>query len=220
MKPASIVLLPALLALPSPAAAVPVLAPLKPCYVSAVTEEQWSSEPISITGSGFTPGAAVDLQLDGNAAGRTTAAGDGTIVAALNAPYQRTGERDFTLTAAEAGQPAVTLTSRVTALTVTVRPRNARAGQRVTFTGRGFTAPDVPVYLHYALRGKNRRTVKLATPAGPCGTFRVRRRQFPMRRPAIGLWTFRFEQDARFRTQPVRPFVQIPVEVRRRMIRG
>ena len=218
MKPA----LPALCALsllPAQAVAAPALAPLKPCYVSAEGEDQWSTEPISLTGSGFTPGASVDLQVDGNAAGRTTATGDGGLVHALNAPFQRSGEREFTVTATESGQPPVSATSRVTALKVVVTPKKARATQTVTFTGRGFTDPGTPVYLHYVLRGRNRRTVKLAQPQGPCGTFSVRRRQFPFRRPASGMWTFRIEQDARFRPQPVKPHFTIDVEVRRRLIK-
>ena len=219
MKPA-LLAVPALLLAAAPAAAVPALTPLKPCYVSAYSEEQWSSEPISLTGSGFTPGASVDLSLDGNAAGRTTATSDGSLVAAMNAPFQRTGERDFSVTATEAGQAPVTVASRVTALTVRVSPRRAKATQIVTFTGRGFTAPGVPVYLHYALRGEHRRTVKLAQPAGPCGTFTVRRRQFPMRRPASGTWTLRIEQDPRYRDQPVKPSVLMHVSVRRRFIKG
>jgi hypothetical protein len=219
MKPALLTLT-ALLASAAPAAADPALAPLKPCYVSAVSEEQESSEAISLTGSGFTPGAAVDITVDGNAAGRTTAGSDGTLVYGLTAPLQRSGEREFTVTASGAGQVPVTVVSRVTALRVTVTPKKARASQTVTFSGRGFTEPGTPVYLHRMLRGRNRRTVKLAVPTGPCGTFSVRRRQFPMRRPASGTWTFRFEQDARWRAQPVRPFFMIDVLVKRRLIKG
>lgn len=219
MKPALLALC-ALLATAAPAAAAPMLTPLKPCYVSAHSKDQWSSEPISLTGGGFTPGATVDLQLDGNAAGRTTAGSDGALVYALNAPLQRRGEREFTVTAAEAGLPPVTVASRVTALSMAVTPKKASPKQAVTFTLRGFTTPGVPVYLHHLLRGRNRDTVELGQPEGPCGTLKVRRKQFPMRRPASGLWTFRAEQDARFRTQPVKPFAMLEVRVRRRLIKG
>lgn len=219
MKPA-LPTLAALLATAAPAAAEPSLTPLKPCYVSAVSEEQESSEAISLTGSGFTPGASVEITVDGNAAGRTTASSDGSLVYGLSSPLQRSGEREFTVTATEAGQVPATVVSRVAALRVTVRPKKAKATQTVTFTGRGFTEPGVPVYLHHMLRGRNRRTVKLAQPTGPCGTFTVRRKQFPMRRPASGIWTFRFEQDARWRALPVRPFFLIDVRVKRRLIKG
>ena len=219
MKPALLTLT-ALLAAAAPAAAAPTLTPLKACYVSAVSEEQESSEAISLTGSGFTPGAAVDIAVDGNAAGRTTAGSDGTLVYGLSAPLQRSGEREFTITATEAGQVPASAVSRVTALSVTVKPKKAKATQKVTFTGRGFTEAGVPVYLHHMLRGRNRKTVKLATPTGPCGTFSVRRKQFPMRRPASGTWTFRFEQDAKWRLSPVRPFFMIDVLVKRRLIKG
>lgn len=209
----------ALLLLPAPATAAPTLAPLKACYVSAVSEEQASSEAISVGGSGFTPGATVDLQLDGNAAGRTTAGSDGAFAYGINAPIQSRGEREFTITAVEAGQAPVSVTSRVTALRVTGKPKNARPTQAVTFGGRGFTEPDIPVYMHYVLRGRVRRTVRLATPQGPCGTFSVRRRQFPFRRPATGMWTLRIEQDPRYRTESVKPHFLIDVLVQRRPVR-
>ena len=219
MKPALLAITALLGAAPA-AAAEPTLAPLKPCYVSAVSEEQESSEAISLRGSGFTPGAAVAISVDGNAAGRTTAGSDGAFVYGLNAPLQRSGEREFTVTATEDGQVPATLVSRVTALSVTVRPKRAKATQTVTFSGRGFTEPGVPVYLHHMLRGRNRKTIRLAQPQGPCGTFSVRRKQFPIKRPAIGTWTFRFEQDARWRELPVRPSFMIDVLVRRRAIKG
>jgi hypothetical protein len=218
MKPALLAVA-ALSVAAAPAAADPTLAPLKPCYVSAISEEQESSEAISLLGGGFSPGATVDISIDGNAAGRTTAGSDGSLVYGLNAPLQRSGEREFTVTATEAGQVPATVVSRVSALSVTVRPKKAKASQTVTFTGRGFTDPSTPVYLHYTLAGRNRRTVKLAQPTGPCGTFSVRRRQFPMRRPANGRWTLRIEQDPRWRDLPVRPAVLIDVKVRRRLIK-
>ena len=220
MKPALLLALCALLSLPATAAAAPTLAPLKPCYVSAHSEEQWSSEPISVTGGGFTPGAAVQLYVDGNVAGRTTAGSDGAIVHALNAPFQRSGEREFVLSAGEEGQAPISVTSRVTALDVNFKPKKARPSQAITFTGRGFTEPGTAVYMHYILRGKNRRTIKLGTPKGPCGTFTARRKQFPMRRPAVGTWTFRIEQDERFRTESVKPHFLIDVLVQRKPIRG
>ena len=218
MKPALLALA-VLLAAAAPAAAEPSLTPLKPCYVSAISEEQESSEAISLTGTGFTPGASVDIALDGNAAGRTTASSDGALVYGLNAPLQRSGEREFTVTATEAGQVPATAISRVTALKVRVKPKKAKATQTVTFSGRGFTEPGVPVYLHHMLRGRNRKTVALAQPTGPCGTFKVRRKQFPMRRPRSGTWTFRFEQDPLWRALPVRPFFVIDVLVKRRLIK-
>ena len=219
MKPALLTLT-ALLATAAPAAAAPSLTPLKPCYVSAIGEEQETSEVISLTGSGFTPGSSVAITLDGNAAGRVDAGSDGTLVYGLSAPLQRRGQREFTVTATEAGGAAASVTSLVSALSARVRPQRAKASQTVTFTGRGFTDPAAPVYVHYTLGGRNRKTVRLARPTGPCGTFTVRRRQFPMRRPASGRWTLRIDQDPRYRDMPVKPAVLIDATVRRRMIKG
>jgi hypothetical protein len=213
MKPALPAVL-VLLLLAAPAQAAPTLGPLKPCYVAAKSDGVWTTETISVTGSGFTPGADILLQLDGNAAGRAIAGSDGSLVSTLSAPSQNSGEREFTITAIDPTLGPVTATTLVTRLHVTVSPRKAKPTQTVTFTGRGFTTPDLPVFAHYTLRGKNRTTVRLAQPAGPCGTFSVKRRQFPMRRPATAEWLLRIDQDRRFRPVPTTAFVDLKIAVR------
>ena len=52
-----------------------------------------------------------------------------------------------------------------------------------------------PVYAHYVFGGKSLRTIKLGMPKGPCGTFNVKRKQFPFKkRPRVGTWTIQFDQ--------------------------
>lgn len=216
MKPALLTLA-ALLLVPAQAHAAPSLAPVKPCYVSVGVDEETGntiSETVDLAGTGFTPGAEVGLMVDGNVAGRAVADGGGAIRAAVQAPLQEKGERDFTVTATDPSQGSVVLTTKVTALSVRVTPTKARPTQRVTITGRGFTLGR-SVYAHYTRAGKDRKTVRLARPAGPCGTFKTRRRQFPMRRPATGLWILRIDQAKRYRTTPATAFVDLEIFVRR-----
>ncbi len=50
------------------------------------------------------------------------------------------------------------------------------------------------VYLHYVLHRRVRLTVALGMPTGPCGTLNVKRRYFPLHRPAAGTWSLQFDQ--------------------------
>lgn len=216
MKPALLTFT-ALLLLPAPALAAPSLAPLKPCYVSVGVDEQTGntiSETVEVSGTGFTPGAEIGLQVDGNTAGRAVADGAGAIRTTVQAPLQEKGERDFTLTATDPSFGAVLLTTKVTALTVKVTPSRAKPTQKVTISGRGFTMPGA-AYAHYTRAGRDRKTVRLAKPKGACGTFRTRRRQFPMRRPSTGLWILRVDQEKRYRAEPSTAFVDLEIFVRR-----
>jgi hypothetical protein len=181
-----------------------VLAPLKPCYVSAVTRGV-ASEPVQVAGSGFTPNSRVTLTIDGATAATDVAVdGGGNLAGAtVPAPLQERGQRAFTLTATEQDDASVTASasSLVTAVRVTARPRVARPTQRIRLAGRGFTQSG-PVWGHYYQGRRLRRTVRLAAhPAGPCGTFAVRRRQFPFF-PSRGLWLLQVDQQRRWEPSP------------------
>ncbi len=213
-------LLIAFVALPAaPAAAAPTLAALKPCYVSVLTvAKTFETEPVPVSGSGFTPGALVDVTVgDGLPVITLTVGADGNLPAGAVKPPVVTffGQQPFTITATERSNPAQTAStdSRVSRLSVRARPGRARPSSRVRFTGRGFTDPAAPVYAHYVLHGRLRRTVRVVRrPAGACGTFSVRRRQFPFR-PKTGSWTVQFDQRRSFMANP--PFVQLAIDVRR-----
>jgi hypothetical protein len=195
-------------ALAAPAAAA-TLQPLKPCYVSAQADEA-QREGIDIRGAGFTPLAAVDVYIDGVLAlsGQADVVGD--VVATAKAPYQRTGQRTFTLTVAERANPANTVTVQplVSALTVVLRPREANSFSRVRFRGRGFTAPR-PVFAHYLFYNRakdtlrHQKTVRLGRRTDePCGTFTVRRRQIPIRKPRTGPWLLQVDQQRAYSARP------------------
>jgi hypothetical protein len=206
----------ATLALAVPAAAgAATLDPLKACYVSVTPT---SREAVDVGGSGFTPGAIVDVAVDGAVVRTVQADAVGNLPPqVLQAPNQPRGERAFSVTAAQRANPAnaVTLTSNVTALNLGVHPQRARPSNRVTFRGRGFTGPG-GVYAHYLFKGRVRKTVTLASAvAAPCGTFKARRRQIPVRHPRTGTWTLQVDQQRRYSRAPDSVFVRVSIVVQR-----
>jgi len=203
-----------LLALPAAADAASLI-PLKSCYVS-VTEQ--TREGIDVAGNGFTGNAIVDIALDGQVERTIQADANGNLPPqVLQAPYQASRERAFSLSATERGNPAnaVTLSSNVTALNLGIQPRRARPSKRVTFRGRGFTGAG-RVYAHYLFKGRVRKTVTLKrSTAGPCGTFTARRRQIPVKRPKTGTWTLQVDQQRRYSRAPDSVFVRVSIVVQR-----
>lgn len=216
----------AALAAPAAAAATPVLVPLKPCYISVRVDPVSGdaiTEDVAVAGSGFTPGALVTLTVDGvTAATDVPVDGAGSLPKRIvKAPLQETGQRAFDVTATEQGDATQTVTtgSLVTALRVSAHPRKASPSQRIVFSGRGFTAAR-PVWGHYYKGRRLKRTVRFtAAPAGPCGTFRVRRRQFPFR-PRQGRWTLQIDQQRRWSASPATAFVKLDIFVRRELRLG
>ena len=213
-----------LVALVAPAAAhaVPTLQPLKPCYVTALTEAGPQSEGIQVTATGFTPNSTVDLAIDGapTAQGlQTDAAGALNLVDSVAAPFVASGTRTFTLTLTEQGNPANTVSAvaKSTALGVSVKPQSAKPSDRIRFKGRGFTE-DKGIYAHYIHKGKVRKTVRMARRPRTCGSFRVRRRQIPIRRPGLGDWTVQFDQSRRFVDPAATPIVFVRLGIRIRLV--
>jgi hypothetical protein len=205
----------AALAAPQAAQAAPMLAPLAPCYRSVDLAER---EPIQIQASGFTPGADVDVLLDGAAITTVKALDQGEVMGSLDAPYQARGERPFTLTLAEHGSVTNTVSaaSRVSALALRLKPKRAAPTRKVRFLGRGFIGQEV--FAHYLRAGKLRRTVSLGEPEGPCGRVDVRRRQFPFKRPKLGRWTLQVDNQADYTPDTVN--VKVTINVRRALRNG
>ena len=195
----------------APAAGAATLAPLKPCYRSV---DPQSREPVHVHAEGFTPGSTVDVSVDGLVEAQPQALPDGTVEGDVPAPHQPAGQRQFTLTVTEHDMPAntVSASSRVAALGLRLRPSRAPASKRVRFIGLGFT--DGPrVYAHYLHAGKVRRTVSLGVPKGPCGRVDVRRRQIPVRRPALGWWTLQVDNRPAYEERPAGVFVRVMIKV-------
>lgn len=208
----------AILALAGPYDVPPMLEPLKPCYVTVQTSaDSYETESLYLAGSGFTPGALVDVSIDGEiVAEGLQAREDGKLPGGtLPSPAVFKGERRFTLSAGERDNPSRTASTaaRVSVLSVAVKPKRARPSRRVRFRGRGFTEAR-PVYAHYLRKNKLRRTVKLErVTTGVCGHFSVRRPQFPFR-PSQGTWRVQIDQHRRLSDEG--PLFNLLIDVRRR----
>jgi hypothetical protein len=120
------------LAAPGAAQAAPVMAPLKPCYVTAASSAGPQQEGMNIQASGFSPNASVALTIDGQpyeGGSALQANQDGVLpVGAIPAPFVERGTREYTVTLTEVGNPAntVSTTTKSTALGVKLKPKEAR----------------------------------------------------------------------------------------------
>ena len=216
------------LAVPAGARAAVIDPPLKPCYVT-VGDALGERESVTFRASGFTPNSKVDLALDGQPvpggiALQTDASGALGALTPLSipAPYVAAGSRDFTISLIEQGNPAsvATAIAKTTALGISVTPKSARPSRRIRFRGNGFTGRK-RVYAHYVYRGKVRKTVRMARPTGPCGSWQARKRQIPIPNPATGRWIVQFDQLRRYVEPPDIPSVYVRLTIRvRRVFHG
>jgi hypothetical protein len=194
------------------------------CYVSVGSAPQ-QRQVVPVEAQGFTPNSPVDILLDGAPADATDdgvadpfyADAAGLVKAGVRAPYQPGGQRPFTLSVTDRGNPAntVSVTTKVTALGVELRPAQAAPSRRVRFLGSGFVR-RASVWAHYLFRGKVRATVRLAKRStAPCGTFSVRRKQIPVVRPHTGRWTLQIDQQKTYSPAPDTVFVRLEITVQR-----
>src|SRR6187200_1391905 len=126
----------AVLALPAAANAATFTQPLAPCYATTMGPNGPIGETFTIPASGFTPNSLVDLTIDGEnieSGIQTDATGALTVTQEYAAPYIPSGQRDFTVTLTEQGNPAnvATATAKTTALGVSVKPQQARPSSKV-----------------------------------------------------------------------------------------
>jgi hypothetical protein len=211
------------LAAAAPAAAAPSWdALLNPCYVTD-GPAPIQRETVRLRAKGFTPGAHLTLKMDGQVVngddglplvGRADI--DGKVAADIPAPFQGIGERPFSVQLLEAENKLNVLSagSLVTNLSVTLRPKRARPSRKVRFSGRGFTK-DAPIWGHYVFGGKVRKTIRLAPrPESPCGVFHAKRRQIPVRKPAVGDWTLQVDQQRRYSPHPASNAQRVFIRVR------
>ncbi len=168
------------------------------------------SDTVQLTGSGFTPGAAYQVVLDGQpltgGSGRIDANGNmsGRFVAPSVGTVSRIArQHTFRLSVQEgSNQPVTTFT--VSRLFASFKPDSGNPSTlRVKFSLYGFGLQgDVrpPVYVHYvAPGGKLARTVRLGTTSQACGFLRTReRRLFPFSAER-GKWRLQFDTRKAFR---------------------
>jgi hypothetical protein len=199
------------------------LTPLKPCYVSVTQRTpgappQITREALDLGGSGFGANSLVDISFNGQVDRTIQADGAGSLPPqVLQSPYQAGGQGTFTLTAAERGNPAntVSLPSRTTALTLSLTPKKSRPSRRVRYRGSGFTAQKA-VWAHYLYKGRVRRTVRLVRRINnPCGLFSVKRKQLPIRHPKLGRWRLQVDQQRKYSRVPAGVNVRADIDVQR-----
>ena len=199
------------LALSATPAQAATLAGLKPCYASTGRASE-QRENIVVAGDEFLQMWTVEILIDGVVVGTAPTGSVGEFQVIVDAPFQRRGQRRFTLEVRD-GLNSVVTQSRVTDLAVKVRPRRAAPSRRVRFRGRGFMR-DAPVYAHYLYGDKKRKTVRLARrPKGSCGKFRVKRRQIPIRNARTGRWIVQIDQRRKYAPEPNPVWVRLPIDV-------
>lgn len=184
------------------AAAAPTLTTDRSCYTRYQT--------IRLSGSGYQPGSAQTVSIDGvplpvtKNGGNTfipTAQGNVPANATLPAPPPAPGThsvRTYTISASSSpsGSPVTAQTTfRVVHTNVDVDPPFITAG-RVNFKALGFTYGP-KVYIHY-LKGRRQRHVatRLLGPTyGPCGRLRKRARMFLFRPVPPATYTLVFDNS-------------------------
>jgi len=182
-------------ALPASAQAA-TLAPGKPCF--------GDGDPITIGGTGYTPGAQVSVAADGRQFnGALTSSATGTIAGRL-LPFavasSRTQQSVFTATdtanPANVGQTTVTRAQ----LRVTVTPANASPRSRRRVRARGFTAG--PTLYRHITRGRSVSNARVAKLKGACREASVRTRLF-RRNARSGTYRVQFDTQRRYSSRTV-----------------
>lgn len=190
----------AILAVPAAAQAAQVRTD-RSCYL------QTPKTTVSVTGSGFSPGAPFAVALDGT----TLEGGSGAIDAAggmqgaFNPPMlgDSRDERRFHVSVTAGGATAATtftLTRFVAGFTpATGDPTTLRV--RFSVHGFGLAQANPDVFLHYVdpLR-RLRKTIRLGRAQGQCGSIArtAERRLFPFANPRGGRWQLQFDTSRRF----------------------
>lgn len=177
----------------------------KRCYVNRSESKR---ARMTVTGTGFTPGATVQItSSDGSVKRQTTASAIGTIAYTTPAPdpsYTLPGKRTVTLTATDAST-AVTATTPVTVapFDVGIKPSQAVPTARVTWYFAGFNSGK-QVFGHYVHSSKQVALTRFGRASGACGVLRARARLYPGGHPRYGLYGLQFDDSRRYsqRTSP------------------
>ena len=72
------------------------------------------------------------------------------------------------------------------------------------------------MWAHYLYKGKVRKTVRLVRRIkNPCGTFSVKRKQIPIKRPKLGVWRLQVDQQKRYSRAPDGVNVRADIKVQK-----
>lgn len=172
------------------------------CYL------QTAKTNVTVSGNGFTPGAAYNVLLDGTAltGGTNTIDAGGAFQGAFEPPTLTDDEleRQFTVTATS---DALTASSQftVTRLKADFSPATGdpqKLKVRFSVAGFGLNAANPDVYVHYVdPKGKLKQTVRLGKATGQCGRIvrTAKRRLFPFSSPRLGKWQLQFDTSKTYR---------------------
>ncbi len=167
-------------------AATLTITPAKKCYRSG--------ESFSMAAAGFTPGAPVNVTVNGSTltGSPLVADGAGNIGSGLMLG-QRVGQQQKTLVTTDATNPALTASASllVTAVAVNVKPKNGAAGRTVKIGARGFTTGKT-LWAHISKGGKTVRNVKIGKLKGACSKVAAKRKLFVSSTPS-GTYKVQFD---------------------------
>jgi hypothetical protein len=162
-----------------------------PCVVA--------DQPVTVTGSGFTPNTVISLS--GDASGSATSDAAGAFTTPLTAPGVTTiAPKTVTVNASDPANPANAATvsfEAVKGVFVSNVPINGRPTQKTTWRFAGFQSGG-PVYGHFRLNGRTLRNYRFGIAGGACGTLVVRAARVPVRKLLAGQWTLQLDQSPRY----------------------
>jgi hypothetical protein len=155
-----------------------------------------AGDALILSGTGYTPGAPVDITLQGRSLGALTADAAGNINSPLQIGNLR-GVSRRTLVASDTTNPAITATAQFlgSALVVKVKPLNGAAGRKLRVSASGFTTGK-RLYAHILRKGY-RRNVLIGKLKGACHTLKLRRRVLSGGTPN-GVYTVQFDTKKRY----------------------
>lgn len=199
------------MARPALLAAALALVPASAAHAAQVTTDrscylESSSSKVAMSGTGFTPGAAYQVVLDGQPlpGGTGTVAPDGSVSGSFTPPaLSGSDEAAHSLTVQE-GANVASAPFTVTTFKADFAPGSGNPSTlRVRFSVFGFAlaAPNRTVYVHYIRpNGKRKKTVKLGKAKGVCGKIdrTAKRRLFPFKAER-GNWRLQFDTSKKFR---------------------
>lgn len=189
MKPYLAALPIACLALAAPAAssaATLSVSPMKACYRSG--------ESFTMSGTGFTPSAPVNVAANNATLNGSPLNADaaGSIASSLTLG-QAKGQQRKTLVATDATNPALTASVPllVSAVSVGVKPNNGAAGRLVRVSARGFTTGKT-LYAHISKKGKSTANFKITKLKGDCRKGSAKKKLFASNTPS-GTYKVQFD---------------------------
>jgi hypothetical protein len=168
---------------------------------------------VTVSGSGFTPGAAV--AIGGGASGSARADAAGAIAARLRAPLVPTiAPHVVTVTATDAAGVTATASFPVIRdVLLSNAPISGRPRETTTWRFAGFLVPGTAIYGHYRLHGRTIRNYRFGVPTGPCGALTVRARRVPIAASRLrsGTWTLQLDQRRRYASTGARRVIRFRI---------